>query len=99
MNEAGFERYAIFLDKIPGREASRETILRHVEHLKTLDAQGRLVLCGPFTDAPGGLVVIRAESKAEAEAAAQADPFVREGARAARVVTWLLACAENGYLA
>jgi uncharacterized protein YciI len=99
MAETDFTRYAVFLDKVPGREASRETILRHVAHLKALDETGRLVLCGPFTDAPSGLVVIRAKDKAEAEAVAKADPFVSEGVRAFRVCTWLLACAQNGYLA
>ncbi|MEM5818414.1 MAG: YciI family protein, partial [Desulfitobacterium hafniense] len=35
-----------------------EIIKDHVEYLKELKSQGRLVLCGPFTDYPGGMVVL-----------------------------------------
>jgi uncharacterized protein len=94
-----FTRFVILLEKVPGKDATRDTILRHVEHLRKLDQEGRLVLCGPFTDHPAGMVVVNARDRAEAEAIASADPFVAEGARSFRVWTWLLACAENGYLA
>jgi hypothetical protein len=44
-----------------------------------LDAQGRVVLAGPLTDAAGSLIVIEAASLAEAEAFIKDDPYVVHG--------------------
>ncbi|MCB9072980.1 MAG: hypothetical protein H6623_05100 [Bdellovibrionaceae bacterium] len=91
--------FAIFLNKIPERELSQEGIHKHVEYLKLLDQRQQLVLCGPFSDHPSGLVVILAENKEEAELVAQQDPFVSGGYRSYEVRTWLLANQNNNYLA
>lgn len=98
MTASDFTRFAIVLDKVPNKETSKEVIQRHVEHLRKLDQQGKLVMCGPFADFPSGMVVVKAADKAEAEAIAKADPFVIEEVRTYAVRTWLLACAENNYL-
>lgn len=90
--------YVIFLHQVPGRATTREAIHAHVAHLRRLDQAGKLVLCGPLTDAPLGLVVIRAADKAAAEATAQADPFVVQGVRTYTVTPWELAHAGNNYL-
>jgi putative intracellular protease/amidase/uncharacterized protein YciI len=101
------QRFAILLSKVPGRAASRETILRHVEHIRALDERGLLVLCGPFLDsgprvedaAASGLVVLKARDRDEATQLAEADPFVLEGVRTFEVRTWLLGHRRNRYLA
>ena len=90
--------YAIMLNKIPGRETSAETVARHIEHLRRLDDQGKLVLAGPFEDYPGGMVIVRADSLEAARQIAESDPFVSEGVRTFEIRTWLLATRENGYL-
>lgn len=51
----------------------------HLERLKKLQDQGRLIYAGPFTDKAGSLIIIEAESLAEAEAFAQKDPYAVEG--------------------
>jgi uncharacterized protein len=71
---------------------------RHVAHLKALDRQGRLVLCGPFEDGKGGMVIIRASSLDEATRIAESDPFVREGAETVSVRAWELSCEENSHM-
>ena len=91
-------RFVIVLSKTGDAPLAPETIRRHIEHLRALDRDGSLVLCGPFADHPSGMVVVKAKDKAAAEAIARADPFVREGVRTFEVRTWLLACAENGSL-
>ena len=96
---ANYTRFVILLGKAPNREASPETIQRHVEHLRKLDQNGQLVLCGPFTDHASGMIIVKAADKGEAEAIARMDPFVIEGVRTHEVRTWLLARAENNYLA
>lgn len=98
MSLGQFIHFVILLNKVPNKETTKEVIKSHVEHLKTLDQQGKLVLSGPFTDFPSGMVVIKAANKIEAETIAQADPFVIEGVRSYEIRTWHLACAENNYL-
>ncbi len=92
--------YAIFLTKREGRSApSKDAILRHVDHLRNLDKEGKLVLCGPFSDHPSALVVVRAKDKAEAQVIAERDPFVGDGLRDYELRTWQIAHAQNNYLA
>lgn len=90
--------YTILLFQIPGVETSRETVARHIAHVKNLDDQGKLVLAGPFEDYAGGMVIVRAESLEAAKLIAESDPFVSEGVRTFELRTWLLANRENGYL-
>jgi uncharacterized protein YciI len=96
--KSGPTYFAILLNKTPNRETSQELVARHVEHLRTLDAAGRLVLCGPFIDHPSGMVIVNAPTKEAAIAMAEADPFVSEGVRSFEVRTWVVANAENNYL-
>ena len=51
----------------------------HLERLKTLSMKGNLILAGPFKDKTGSLIVIEAESQAEAEHFAQEDPYTIHG--------------------
>src|SRR3989338_465078 len=94
-----YTRYVILLAKVPGRETPPDVVQHHVAHLQKLDHEGRLVLCGPFTDHASGMVIVKARDKEEAPRLAKADPFVIEGVRTFEIRTWLLACAENNYLA
>jgi uncharacterized protein len=48
----------------------------HLARLEQLESQGRLVLAGPFTDKAGSLILIEADSLADAEAFAKEDPYV-----------------------
>ncbi len=51
----------------------------HLAKMDLLDAQGRVVLAGPLTDKTGSLIVIEADSLAEAEAFARTDPYTVHG--------------------
>ncbi|SKC58648.1 YCII-related domain-containing protein [[Eubacterium] yurii] len=37
---------------------SLDIVKKHVEYLKKLDELGKLILCGPFTDYEGGMVIL-----------------------------------------
>lgn len=72
-------------NSLPARKAARPD---HLERLRGLQAQGRLVLAGPFPaiDAPdlsagvtGSLIIARFDSLAEARTWADADPYVKAG--------------------
>lgn len=52
---------------------------RHLAHLAPLVGTGRLKLAGPFLDRSGSLIVLEADSLADAWAIVAADPYVTEG--------------------
>lgn len=80
------------------KQINEDIIKSHVEYLKTLKSQGRLVLCGPFSDYPGGMVVFLAESLTDATNIANADPFIASGCKSCEVRTLELANEDNNYL-
>jgi len=82
-------------DKSP---LTREVVVRHVAHLRRLDATGHLALCGFFEDYPGGMVVLQAENLEAARHLAEQDPFIAEGFKDYTVRTFMRAKADNGYL-
>ncbi|MBP7867793.1 MAG: hypothetical protein KA419_17825 [Acidobacteria bacterium] len=88
--------YVIFLKQT--RPFTPEVIRRHVEHLRGLERDGRLALCGPFADGGGGMVAVRAGSTEEADHLARQDPFVAEGFETFEVRELIEANAANGYL-
>ena len=82
--------YAIVGQDVPDSLAARLAARpAHVERLKALQEQGRMILAGPFPaiDSPdpgpagftGSLIVAEFDSLASAEAWAQDDPYVRHG--------------------
>ncbi|MBL4933125.1 YciI family protein [Clostridium paridis] len=77
---------------------NEDLIKRHVDHLKELKRIGKLILCGPFTDYPGGMVVISAENISEATEIAKSDPFIKSGCKSFEIRTIELANEENNYL-
>lgn len=86
------------LNNVPGVKTPEATIRDHVGYLRRLDREGALVMCGPFTDHAGGLVIVKAASKEDAARIAEADPFVKSGVRSFEVRTWELSCEENNHL-
>ncbi|MNT20917.1 YciI-like protein [compost metagenome] len=77
---------------------NKEIIKSHVEYLRGLESQGKLMLCGPFTDYPGGMVIILAEDLIEATNIANSDPFIVSGCKSYEIRTLKLANEENNYL-
>ncbi|ODS30750.1 MAG: YciI-like protein [Candidatus Scalindua rubra] len=93
-----FIRYVVLLSHIPGKSMSEKLVRDHVSHLKMLDEKGQLVLCGPFSDFEGGMVVIKAASYDEAKDIAENDPFVKEGVENYELRTLELSCKENNHM-
>lgn len=93
-----WERWVIELEQIDGVVTTPEHIRGHVAHLRALEAAGVLVLAGPFPDDRAGMIILRVASRAEAEAAMNADPFVTAGVRRPRLRRWMLSCEANDHL-
>jgi uncharacterized protein len=70
--------YAYATNSSAGRDEHRP---RHVEFLQELFDEGTLVKSGPFgpEEDPGALLIIEADSKADAEALMNQDPFYLNG--------------------
>ncbi|MNN93352.1 YciI-like protein [compost metagenome] len=75
-----------------------EIIRAHVKHLQELERSGQLVMCGPFSDSPGGMVIIRADSREEAVQIAERDPYILSGIRSYELRTWGLSHAGNRHM-
>lgn len=82
--------YAIIGDDMPGSLERRMSARpAHLERLQNLQAEGRLLLAGPFPaiDSPdpgpagfsGSLIVAEFDSQQAAQAWAEADPYVSAG--------------------
>lgn len=97
-NEPAHIYYAVILQPVGSRELTADVITKHAQHLRELDADGKLVLAGPFTDHPSGLLVLRGKTKDEIKSIMEQDPLIQGGFRTIEVRTWLLANRTNNYL-
>lgn len=80
------------------KPVNKELIKSHVEYLKELKRLGKLTLCGPFTDYPGGIVIFTAKDLNEATSIAKNDPFISSGCKSYEIRTIEPANEENNYL-
>lgn len=90
--------YAVILQPVESQELTTEVITKHAQHLRELDVDGKLVLAGPFSDHPSGLLVLRGKSKDEIKSIMEQDPLVQGGYRTIEIRTWLMANRTNNYL-
>ncbi len=65
----------------------------HLDFLVALERRGVLFAAGPFVDENGvrqggGMLIIRAKTRAEAEQIAFAEPYTKAGIRAMTVLPW-----------
>lgn len=80
------------------KELTYQIIQQHVQYLRVLDEKGVLILCGPFQDFPGGIVIFMADNQIEAVKIAENDPFILSGCKTYKLHCLEIANAENGYL-
>ena len=88
--------YAIFTEPVDGLGPVFANIDDHLAFQMELEREGVMFAAGPmWTDDEAswegeGLVVVRAASRAEAEAIAERDPMHARGARRYRVRPWMI---------
>ena len=95
-NNSKYTRFVILITR--KKDYTTDVINMHVEHLKRLEKNGQLILCGPFKDHKGGIVIIKAESIKEAKIIAESDPFITGEFSTYELRTLKLADKENHYL-
>ncbi len=96
--EQQFIHYVCLLSMNPGKNLTEELIRGHVRYLRNLDQQGKLVVCGPFRDYKGGMVVFRADSYEEAQRIVESDPFITSGVESYELRTMEVSCEENNHM-
>jgi len=89
-------RYVYLINR--NKDYTFDVIKKHVEHLKKLDNNDQLVLCGPFIDYNGGMIIIKAESIEDAKKIAESDPFITDGFSTYELRTLELSNKENNHL-
>jgi uncharacterized protein len=72
-------KIAAILEYIPDKEKIASVRPSHRQYLTGLREKGQLVICGPFTDDAGGLIVYDADSPAAVETILKGDPFYTNG--------------------
>ena len=79
---------------------NKAMVIKHVDNIRKLDDDGKLVLCGPTKGYPGvaGMIIFKAESFDEAEDICKAEPFVVEGYASYKLFTMRVGDRENNYL-
>jgi uncharacterized protein YciI len=82
--------YMIKLTIVVDRAFYEPYLPAHLAYLRDLKARGVLLLSGPFTDRTGGMVLISAASRTEAEAIAEADPLVANRVDTYELREWLI---------
>mgnify|MGYP000574944638 CR=1 FL=1 len=91
-----FELYVVESMPSAKPEELQETLPRHLDYQKAMEAEGKLFLAGPLSDDTGemmfgsGLIIYRAASMAEASSMAEGDPMHKEGRRTFTLRKWLV---------
>lgn len=81
-------------------KVTKEVITRHVEHIRNLDDNGKLELCGAFKGYPGvaGMVILKTQSYEEADDICKSEPLVAEGYATYKLRNLQVADKDNNYL-
>jgi hypothetical protein len=88
--------FAIFTIPVKGMDDILQVLAEHLKFQVELDDSGIMFAAGPLCDVETntwkgrGLIVVRAESIAEATAIADADPMHQRGVRRYEIVPWLV---------
>jgi uncharacterized protein YciI len=77
----------------PAGKSEAQVRAEHFEYLRELERSGLLFAAGPFFDENGdrhgsGMIIVRAKTRAEAEAVAFREPFTAAGMRTMTLTPW-----------
>jgi uncharacterized protein YciI len=72
-------KYAAIIEYLQDKDKVTEHRPMHRQYLTSLKEKGQLAASGPFTDDSGALIIYEANSREEAEALLQGDPFHKHG--------------------
>lgn len=76
---------------VEGKPMQEQALGPHVGFMQRLKDEGRLLVAGPLLETNGGIAVVRAADKQEADGLLASDPAVTSGIFLADAHTWYLA--------
>ena len=81
-------------------KVNKAMVIKHVEHIRKLDDEGKLEFCGAFKGYPGvaGMVILKTENYEEADAICKTEPLVVEGYATYKLYAIQAGNKENNYL-
>ncbi len=71
--------YYVFEYRYADMDTRARVRSRHLDYVRGLNAEGRLVMAGPVADGRGAIVVYRAGNEAEVRRLIDEDPYTVEG--------------------
>lgn len=93
--------YMVMIEKTKTyNKITRKVIEEHVEHIRRLDDEGKLEMCGVFKGYPGmaGMYILKTESREEAEELCKREPLAAGGYAKYKLAGLQPANRENNYL-
>lgn len=91
--------FLVILNEKSNQRLDDKLLREHIEHLKSLTQKAHLLVCGPFSDDSGAMLVLQATDASTVEALIRADPFIQEKFYGGYSITeFYKADASNNYL-
>lgn len=72
------EKFVVILKEKRERELDANLLSRHIDHLRHLSREGKLMIAGPFKNNEQGMLVLNCEDIDEAINLVESDPFIKE---------------------
>ena len=94
-------RYVMLIERGKNyNKINKAMVIKHVEHIRKLDDDGKLEFGGAFKGYPGvaGMVILKTESFEEADAICKTEPLVVEGYATYKLYAIQAGNRENNYL-
>ena len=104
MNNQTTSRFLVILSDMNEEDAFtperiQELVKAHVDHIRDMDERGILFFCGALKDDGGGMLILSADTREEAETHVLRDPFIIHKAyRRFTIQEIIEANAGNNYL-
>ena len=93
--------FAMFIERGKAYNTMTKAVAeRHVANIRALDDSGKLEYCGVFKGFPkiAGMLLLRADSREEAEEICKSEPLVVEGFATYKLYDFKAANRDNNYL-
>lgn len=72
------DKFVVILKEKRKGELDANLLTRHIDHLRHLSREGKLMIAGPFKNNEQGMLILNCEDIDEAINLVESDPFIKE---------------------
>lgn len=72
------DKFVVILKEKRKGELDANLLTRHIDHLRHLSREGKLMIAGPFKNNKQGMLILNCEDIDEAINLVESDPFIKE---------------------